>query len=227
MNNGSNFDLDYGSKPRGVEIEEIKLILELDEVLKDYASAYYYELNRVNPNKFEVSGLSEEEVYDYFKGLMAIRVASVSDKGYKFWRQAKELLVPAWIQFVLSQYGILYRPEVGLSIIPIVDHEPDIDKLLTTSKKLSSFRHDGIFMEKDAIPRSKEGDPDVMMMAVFGNEVRGMMRDSNPSPTAQLVVGFVNAKIQEETNVKALYRITYDDTKFIRQMLINEERLYV
>lgn len=227
VNTKDRFNLDYGSKSRGIKVEEIKLELMLDEVMEEYAKAYYYELNRHNPNKFEVSDLTEKEVYDYFRGLMAIRIASVGDQGYKFWRQAKELLVPAWIQFVLTQYGILFKPEIGISIIPIVAYEPDINAMLVTSRKLSSFKADGIFLEKDAIPRAKEGDEDVMMMAVFGSEVRGMMRESEPSPTAQLVVGFVNAKLQEETSVKALYRITYDDTTFIRQMIINDERLFI
>lgn len=141
------------------------------------------------------------------------------------WRQAKLLFIPAWIQLIISKYGVLNKPEFGLRIVPTIEAEININNLLITSQKLSSFTDDGMFMVRDGFPRDNEGDIDVMMMAVFENQVRGIIRPDNPSPLAQLVAAFTNQKIEQDTTFKALYRISYDEVDFIKSMLLNDRRL--
>ena len=194
-------------------------------MFSDYAKAYYGEIQRRNIRKLESSELSVEELETYFKSLFIIRIKSLGISGFKEWRQARQLYIPAWIQLIISKYGVLNKPEFGIRIVPTIDGNVNVNDLLVTSNKLSSFMDDGMFMVKDGFPRETDGDVDVMMMAVFENQVRGIIRPDNPSPLAQLVTAFTNAKIEQDTTLKALYRISYDDVDFIKSMLLNDRRL--
>lgn len=217
-------DLDYGSRSYGISVEELSLTFNLS-MFSDYAKAYYGEIQRRNIRKLESSELSVEELETYFKSLFIIRIKSLGISGFKEWRQARQLYIPAWIQLIISKYGVLNKPEFGIRIVPTIDGIVNVNDLLVTSNKLSSFMDDGMFMVKDGFPREAEGDVDVMMMAVFENQVRGIIRPDNPSPLAQLVTAFTNAKIEQDTTLKALYRISYDDVDFIKSMLLNDRRL--
>jgi len=217
-------DLDYGSRSYGISVEELSLTFNLS-MFSDYAKAYYGEIQRRNIRKLESSELSVEELETYFKSLFIIRIKSLGISGFKEWRQARQLYIPAWIQLIISKYGVLNKPEFGIRIVPTIDGTVNVNDLLVTSNKLSSFVDDGMFMVKDGFPRETEGDVDVMMMAVFENQVRGIIRPDNPSPLAQLVTAFTNAKIEQDTTLKALYRISYDDVDFIKSMLLNDRRL--
>lgn len=217
-------DIEYGSRPHGISVEEINLTFNLD-MFSDYAKAYYGEIQRRNIRKLEATQLSIDELDEYFRGLFIIRIKSLHNGGFKDWRQAKLLFIPAWIQLIISKYGVLNKPEFGLRIVPTIEAEININNLLITSQKLSSFTDDGMFMVRDGFPRDNEGDIDVMMMAVFENQVRGIIRPDNPSPLAQLVAAFTNQKIEQDTTFKALYRISYDEVDFIKSMLLNDRRL--
>lgn len=95
--------------------------------------------------------------------------------------------------------------------------------MLDTSSRLRAFEVDGVSMHKDAFPRDKEGDQDMMTMAVIGDYVKSM--SETPHPIQSYVSAFIGAKLEEEAAFKVLYRVRYDDVKFIRAMLLHEESL--
>jgi hypothetical protein len=218
-------DINYGSRPVGIKVEEVKLSFSLS-MFGDYAKAYYNEIERRNIRKLEATGLTVADLETYFKSLFIIRIKSIQDGGFKDWRQARLLFIPAWIQMVISQYGILNKPEHGIRIVPTIEETVNITELLRISGILSTFVDDGMFMVKDGFPRSNDGDQDVMMMAVFDNQVRGIIRSDEPNPLAQLVAAFTSAKIEQDTTFKALYRISYDEIDFIKSMLMNDRRVF-
>lgn len=219
---GVNFNLDFGTKPTTEHLEEVVVKLDPTIMLGDFASAYHQELMRRNPIKLETSGITPEDLEEYFEGLLSIRISSVVGKS-KFWRQAKQLFIPTWIEFVISRIGQFIDFDNGLKFIPSYDKEIDIDKMLSLSIKLGSFISDGVSMHKDAFPRDIDGDKDVMSMAIIDDYVKSMSVTSHP--ISSYVSAFLGAKLEEETAFKILYRVRYDDINFIRSMILAEDSL--
>lgn len=216
------FNFNFGTKPTTSDLDEIKVKIDPTLMLGDFAVAYEKELYRRNPTRAEQINLTAEELETYFKGIIAIRVKSVNSK-VPDWRQAKELYIPTWIQFVISQIGQVIDTNRGLIITPVYEDSYDISSMLDTSSRLRAFEVDGVSMHKDAFPRDKEGDQDMMTMAVIGDYVKSM--SETPHPIQSYVSAFIGAKLEEEAAFKVLYRVRYDDVKFIRAMLLHEESL--
>lgn len=228
------FNFDFGTKPTTDQLEEIKVEIHPDLMIGDFGIAYAKELMRRNPVKFEawvISRESEEldhlsavakELTEYFTGLIQIRVDSVVSSVPK-WREAKKLYIPTWIQFTLTQIGEVVDTVRGLRFTPAMSETYDINNLLVTSDKLRAFIVDGVSMHLDAFPRDREGDKDLMGMAIIDGYVRSM--SELPHPIYSYVSAFLGAKLESEAAFKMLYRVRYDDVEFIRSMLMHEEAL--
>lgn len=224
LNNKEPFaNFNFGTKPTSASFELISVEINPKMMLNDYAKAYVQEFHRRNPARAEAVGLTEEELYDYFVGLIAIRIESVNG-GCKAWREAKQLLIPSWIEFTLSQIGEVVDVDRGLRFIPTLNHPVEIDKLLTVSDKLRAFIPDGVSLHKDAFPRGTEGDPETMSMAIIGQYVYSQSKDAHP--IASYVASFLGFKLMEEATFKMLYRVRYDDISFIKSMLLREESVF-
>lgn len=215
-------NLNYGTVPTTSGVDEIKVKIDYSIMLGDFAQAYEKELYRRNPKKAEIINLTADELGKYFKDIISLRVASVNGKIPE-WRQAKELFIPTWIQFVISQIGQVVDTNRGLLITPVVEQTYDISKMLDTSSRLRAFEVDGVSMHRDAFPRDNEGDKDTMSMVIIDDFVKSMYE--TPHPIQSYVSAFIGAKLEEEAAFKILYRIRYDDVSFIRQMLTHEESL--
>lgn len=216
-------ELNFGTKPTTASFETISVKIVPEVMLADYALAYANEFHRRNPVKAEAVNLTKEELQDYFTGLLIIRVQYVNG-ACKVWREAKQLLIPTWIEFTLSQIGKVVDADRGLCFVPTIEGIVDISKLLAVSDKLRSFLPDGISLHKDAFPRSTEGDVETMSMAVIGQYVYSQSKDAHP--ISSYVASFLGFKLQEEAAYKMLYRVRYDDIEFIRAMLLREETMY-
>lgn len=188
----------------------------------DYAKAYCAELERRNPDRYDASGISEEDLNSYFLGLIAIRLDQIHGQC-NVWRQAKELYIPSWIQFLLSGVGIVTDYTHGLILNPVYKAQYDIDKMLDTSSKLRVFSSDGVSLHKDAFPRDIEGDADMMGMAIINGYIQSM--SEIPHPIQSYVAAFLGLRLEQEANYKMMYRVRYDDVNFIRQMLKHEEAI--
>lgn len=218
----SEFNLDYGTKPSYGTLTTINVIINDDVMLGDYGKAYAAELYRRNPLRAEQANLTADELTKYFTQILALRVQYIHDKC-KLWRQIKQLNIPTWIQFVISQIGQVIDYDYGLQMIPEFDAEIDLEFLLDVSLRLESFKSDGITMHKDAFPRKKEGDKDVMTMTMIDGFIYSMKVTSHPIDS--YVSAFLGMKLMEEQAFKILYRVRYDDVNFIRQMLMSETKI--
>lgn len=223
MNKESFAKINFGTKPTTTQLEKIVVTIDPDLMLNGYASAYTNELQRRNPTRFAAVNITEDELNYYFKGILAIRVESVNDVC-KVWREAKQLLIPSWIEFVISQVGEFVDTDRGLFFTPSFTFEYDMESLLNISDKLRAFINDGVTMSKDAFPRGKGGDYETMSMAIINDYVQSQSKDSHP--IASYVAAFLGFKLQEEAAFKMLYRVRYDDVAFIRTMLLREGTIF-
>lgn len=223
MNVESFSTMNFGTKPTTSELETIAVEIDPKLMLHDYARAYAMEFYRRNPVRAEAVNITEEELAEYFTSLVALRVQCVQGKC-KLWREAKALLIPAWVEFTLSQIGEVVDTDRGLRFIPTFEKDVDIDAMLSTSNKLRSFIPDGVVLNKDALPRGIEGDYETMSMAIIGNYVNSQSKDSHP--IASYVAAFLGFKLLEETSFKMLYRVRYDDVQFIKRSLLTEGAIF-
>ena len=228
MNDVSFKNLDFGTKPSTVSMETVEVTINPEIMIGDYAKAIINELNRRNPIRFKstiIDGKSlDEELLDYYiKGLLQIRIESLTGTSIN-WRKAKQLAIPVFIQFVLSQVGIVIDHARGLKFQPTLHIEYDIDKLLSISNALEFFMDDGVTMLKDAFPRTPEGDFDVMSMVIVNDYVMGQKDDHHP--LSSYVSAFLGLKLKEETAYRMLYRVRYDDVSFITEMLMHERSIF-
>lgn len=215
-------NLDFGTKPSTAEIQEVVVTVSGDMVA-DYAAAYIREAQRLNPLKFQQLELTIEEVENYLLALLAIRIESLQPGGSPNWRSAKQMTIPSFFQFVLAMIGIVTDHIYGLKFIPTFTHEYDIKEMLEISSKIESLIVDGLPASKDAMPRTIEGDKDVMSFVILGSYVFG--RTENLAPIASYVAAFLGFKLQEEATFKMLYRVNYEDVAFIRDSLMHERSI--
>lgn len=223
MNNESFSKLDFGTKPTTSSLETIDVTIDPKLILADYAIAYVRELNRRNPIRAKEVGVTEQELQDYFEGIVAIRVQSVSGTC-KVWREAKQLLIPSWIEFTISQIGEVIDTDRGLRFVPKFEHDVNIVSMLETSNKLRAFTSDGVSMSKDAFPRSISGDPETMSMTIIDSYVKAQSKDCHP--VASYIAAFLGFKLQEEASFRVLYGVRYDDVNFIKAMLLREGSIF-
>ena len=91
------------------------------------------------------------------------------------------------------------------------------------SSKIGAFEDD-LQIVKDAMPRSEEGNPDVMSTALIADYVRSINKVQHVAST--YVTAFMGLTLRKEAAMQVLYRVQYDDIEFIRSALISERRIY-
>jgi hypothetical protein len=227
MKTQSKWDhVDFGTKPTTLDIQRISVTINPDIMIKDYAQAYLRECLRVNPVKFEAlkASLTFDAIYEYFCTILKIRIDSCSLNGSEHWRQAKTLYIPEFLQFAISQVGVVIDQTRGLEFVPVMDYDYDIHKAIQMSTIISAFTADGLVAFKDAFPRDSEGDAEVMSFNVVKEYIYSI--SSKATPIASYVAAFLGLKIKETRDFGQLYRVRYDDIKFITEMLINERGIY-
>lgn len=224
MNNEAFANLNFGTIPTTVKLDEVSINLDSSIILKQFAVAYAKDLARRQPVRAKEVNLTAEELYEYFQGLLKIRVDSIHGTC-SVWRQAKALYMPCWIEFVLTQIGIVVDRERGLKLDPKFEFTLDMEKMKETSERLSSFMtgEGAVVLVKDAFPRKEEGDMETMSMAIIGDYVCSMAKTSHP--IASYVAGFLGFTLEKETAFKMLYRVRYDDIEMLRELLIAEHSI--
>lgn len=214
--------LDYGTKATNIKLEVIEVSINTDLMVNDYAAAYGKELFRLNPVKAREINLTTEELDYYFKGVIALRVESINDT-IKVWREAMLLVIPAWIQHTISTIGEVIDRARGIHFKPRLVLDYDIKKLLEISNKLESFQTDGLSLHKNAFPREKTGNAEVMGMAIVDDFVHSINADAHPA--SSYVAAFLGYKLVQEQSYSVLYRVRYDDINFIATQLMNDRGL--
>lgn len=219
--------MDFGTTVTTSGYDQITVEIDPDVMIDDYSDAVVADLQRRNPTRYAAINAQREElekdpldilVPRYVRILLAIRVESIKGSCPN-WRQARELNIPPYIQYVLSQIGEVNDIDRGLKITPSFDYEYDINEALEISSLIESFTGDSVVLLKDAFPRSRQGDKETMSLAIIDNYVKGIDRTH---PAKSYITVFLGMKLKEETELRALYRIRYDDIDFVRSMLLNE-----
>lgn len=218
----ASIDLGTGL-PTAVPMEIVEVVIQPKILIGDYAIAFLKECERTQPLRALTHGLTQEEIYDYCVFLLDARIKSVTSYVPQFSR-LKVLAIPAFIQYCLENVGKVVRNDVGLTMIPVLDESKVItfEQALAISDKISSFE-DTLVILKDAMPRSPEGNQEVMSTALIAGYVRAQMK---VSPVSSYVSAFLGLKLRKENDFQILYRVQYDDLEYIRMALTTQRGLF-
>lgn len=224
MDNVASFiALDLGTtKPTSIPMETIEVTINGD-LLSDFGKAFVKEAYRKNPLRAEQVNLTPDEVQRYCDYLLTQRVKHVHDTCTD-WRKLKNLYIPAFIQYNLAMVGLVILRDQGIRLVPsIQESEMSFEEALEISEKIGSFEDD-LQIVKDAMPRSVEGDVDVMSTALIADYVRAIKPVEHVAST--YVTAFLGMRLKEEAAMAALYRVQYDDVAFIASALLTQKGLY-
>jgi hypothetical protein len=229
MNNtnyASSFEtLDLGTpKPTSVPVEVIEVEVSVGDLVAQYGRAFVREAFRVNPLRAEQIGITEDEITRYCDYLLTKRLEVVDGRCNDF-RKLKSLYIPAYIQYVLSQIGIVNLRKVGLQLKPIAKTQSTLtfDEAILISEKVGMLIDD-LQIVQDAMPRGIEGNEDVMSTAMIAGYVRSLKEVDHVSAT--YVTAFLEMKLKQEAAFQALYRVQYDDVNFIVSALTSQRGIY-
>lgn len=223
---GSKFQgLDYGTRTSAVDTEEIRVVVQPEIILNGWAEAYARELARLNPIKYgtKATHVSGNELTAYFNTLLYFRIRQINDERIDCWRQLKSMAIPSWVEYMLTCVGIVYIRDYGLKIVPEMGETKPLSmsEMLEISEKLRMYENDGLVLHIDAMPRSREGDADVMSYTIAGQFIMGM---KICQPLSSYMAAFLGLKIQEDKFMN-LYRVRYDDLEFIKDQITYDQSL--
>lgn len=226
MEKGAEYQkLDLGSNPAiTVPLEIVEVTVTAKGLVGDYATAFCREAARINPERAKQVMLDETELVEYAEYLLAKRIEIVQNKCPDY-RHLKSLYIPGFLQYVLSLVGEVTDRSFGLKMVPVLDapSKMTFQQALRISDKIGSFERDmSVFL--DAMPRSSEGDMQVMSTALIDGFVRSFKRDIHPAVT--YVTAFLGMKLRQEAAFRVLYRVQYDDVEFITAALLTNKRIF-
>lgn len=222
----SNFStIDLGTpKPTSAPQETVQVVISTETLLGDFAKGFVNEAHRVAPLRAEQVNLTCEELTSYCAYLLTRRVNQVQGDCPE-WRKLKVLYIPSFIQYTLSLVGEVRLRDRGLIFMPEMAEPSELsyEQALAISEKIGSFADD-LQIVQDAMPRSIEGDKDVMTSAL----IAGYVRTINPVQhvVSTYITAFLGLKLREEMSFKVLYRVQYDDLAFIASALTKDKHLY-
>lgn len=219
-------ELDLGTgSPTYAQMDTIEVVVTTSPLLKDFGNAFVMEAERKAPLKAEKVGLTAEEVVKYSGFLLKQRVLYVNQEC-KLWRKLKVLWIPAFIQFALDRFGKVVDRQFGLELLPttndaeLLGADMSYEEAVAISEKIAAFESE-LQILQDAMPRSIEGDADVMTTALIAGFVRSMKVVKHVAST--YITAFLNLKLKQEVMFKALYRVQYDDIKYIQTALTTQK----
>lgn len=210
--------------PTASNVQEVYVELDPSVMMDDFAKAFLYECERVNPLTFDRVNLTEEEMVNYCRFLLDARVQCIEGRC-RMWRELKDLAIPSFIQLCLACVGTYNDMSRGLIFIPKLDIDVplSIEEAREISKKIEYFGSSVVSI-KDAMPRKKEGDPDVMTCALINNVISSVNHIDHD--VFSYISAFLGMKLQEEVTFSILYRVRYDDLTTIVSKLLNSRTIY-
>lgn len=217
--------LDLGTlKPTSIPQEVVTVLLSTDNLIGDFAKAFVNETYRVNPLRAEQVKLTAEEVQQYAHYLMTKRIQVVNNDCPDF-RKLKVLYIPSWIQYCLAMVGRLVRRDIGLMIVPEMETPSTMsfEEAVKISDRIGAFEDD-LQVVKDAMPRSIDGNEDVMSTALVADYVRAIKPVQHVAST--YVTAFLGMKLKQEMAFQALYRVQYDDFEYVASVLTSAKEIF-
>lgn len=200
------------------------MLLSTDNLIGDFAKAFVNETYRVNPLRAEQVKLTAEEVQQYAHYLMTKRIQVVNNDCPDF-RKLKVLYIPSWIQYCLAMVGRLVRRDIGLMIVPEMETPSTMsfEEAVKISDRIGAFEDD-LQVVKDAMPRSIDGNEDVMSTALVADYVRAIKPVQHVAST--YVTAFLGMKLKQEMAFQALYRVQYDDFEYVASVLTSAKEIF-
>lgn len=210
--------LDLGTGvPSSVPMERVEVRISAENLLGEYARAFVNECYNIAPLRAKGVKLTQGEVMKYCEFLLQRRIAFVNESITDS-RRLKVLAIPPFIQFCLSNVGKVRKTDRGLTMVPVFEAEViSFEEALVISEKIAAFERDMTVLF-DAMPRSIEGNSEVMSTALIADYVRAMEK---VTPVSSYVSAFLGLKLVQENVYASLYRVVYDDIEFIRSALPN------
>lgn len=223
-------NLNFGTTVTTSEYQNIEVEIDPHVMMDDYAIGLVHDLERRNPIRFDtVSKQLQSEGYDlqelfksYVSDLARLRVQMVK-RTCKVFREAKLLGVPPYVQFALSQIGMIYDPDHGKMFTPSMNEEKlelTMDQMFKATEVLRTFESDGVVSFYDAFPRDQMGDRETMSFAIIDGFVKSPEKFTHPAKS--YIAVFLGMKLRQESELKALYSVRYDNIDFVKRMLMQE-----
>lgn len=223
-------NLNFGTTVTTSEYQTIEIIIDPHFMMDDYAIGLAHDLERRNPvryhaveDQFTKSGQNLEDILiKYVSDLAKLRVQMIK-RTCKVFREAKLLAIPPYIQFALSQIGQVYDPDHGKLFVPYMEEDHldlTMDQMYKVTEVLRTFESDGIVVFYDAFPRDQLGDRETMSFALIDGFVRNP--DKYPHPAKSYIAVFLGMKLRQESELKALYSVRYDNVDFVKHALLTE-----
>lgn len=222
MENNFQFKNNVTVKPVGVTNQTIEVLLQPEELLNDYSKNFVSEGHRKHPLLAQTVDLQPEEVQEYAKYLLYARIRHVNGDSKDF-RIMQHLFVPVWIEYTISNIGMLIIKELGLTFTPSMEpSEMTYDEARQISDKIRMFE-EVLQVTDHAFPREREGNADLMTTAVIADYVRSTKELTHPVTT--YLTAFLGMKIREENAFGVLYRVQYDDINYLQRALDSEREV--
>lgn len=223
--------MNFGTVVTTSEYHDVEVVVDPEFMMKDYATAVVHDLERRNPVRFASVSRQAEEFFgrpfeavvsDYLTDLAKIRIQSVRDEC-KVWREAKQLAMPPYVQFAISMIGTVLDYDHGRRFVPYMESTDlalSTEQLFKVTELLRAFEGDGVVLLYDAFPKSKTGDQETMSYAIIDGYVKSIDKNSNPAKS--YIAVFLGMKLQQESELKYLYSVRYDDIHYVKDRLIME-----
>lgn len=122
LQDASRYDsLDLGSASAiSVPLEVIEVSLGQGSLIDQFADQFVSETHWANPLRAEQVGLTEDEMRQYVRFLVFLRVLGVHEKLPKFHR-TRSLYMPAFVQYILSMVGDVIIRDKGIKLTPVME----------------------------------------------------------------------------------------------------------
>lgn len=211
---------------KGVDVR-----VNTDLIVVADARSYFYELRRLNPDTFDAieindggerRPLTEDDLIDYFRAIIKIRVDSTTPQGSKDWKLAKQLRLPAKLELAISALGVVTIREIGVKLKPVYDYEYNMDKLLEISEALGAFEADGLYLFKDCFPRSMDGNLELMSFICRDGLVFG--KNKELPPAMAYVAGYLGLEMTDKA-YDCQYLVPFESVDYIKEAFRAERRL--
>jgi hypothetical protein len=227
--------LDFGTVVTTTSYQLIEVLVDPSFMMQDYGQAVARDLERRNPIRYQSveKQLLESDSFkefgsfpmilrEYFTNLAAIRIHAINDPS-SFKRGMNELLVTPYIEFALSQVGIVYDLDNGRKFVPCTE-SPDLtmsmEQLFVVTDSLRVFKSDGVVLLNNAFPKNREGDQEAMSFAMIDGFIKSTTK--YPNTAKSYIAAFLGMKLKLQGEFKSLYGVRYDDAEYVKDRLIEE-----
>lgn len=203
--------------PSPSDYDTLEVIINPEMMVHDYVEAILDQAYAKNKPMADRANITLQELADYFKFLVLKRVEWVNGTATNR-NQLQLMWIPAFIDLVLTDIGIVEVREFGIKIVPTSEESSSdvmtLDEALAVSSKLGRFSN-YITMFRDQFPRKMSGDLEVMSTALLD----GYMKSFSPmvTPGARFVSAYLGNQLRQKEVLSALFRVSYEPENFLKQ----------